>query len=81
MSYIRLANGTVWPHPRPMTEDQGTSLEWRLRRSKDPLTRPERLVAASVLEAYRSLIMHPFQTDQHIARIVGEIREKLEKSQ
>jgi len=80
MSYLRLDNGTVWPHPAPMTGDPETSIEWLLRISEAQLTPKQRHTVADILHAYWSLIMQPGRTEQDVARIVGEIREKLEES-
>jgi len=79
MRYIRLDNGTVWPHPRPMTS-QGTSIEWVMRQTEAPLTPKQRIKVADILHAYNSLITHPHRTEQDVARIVGEIRQKLESN-
>ena len=47
---IKLENGTLWPNPKA-----GSNLSWKLRHNDVPLTKSERLHAASVLEAYKYL--------------------------
>lgn len=53
---VRFADGTVWPRIDIEGEHEA-SLEWRLRYG-DP-TRSDCLAAASVIGAYRSLVLKP----------------------
>jgi len=78
MNYIPLANGTVWPHPRPMT-GQGKSIEWLMRHTEAPLTEKQRTKVANILQAYNTLITHPALTQRRVGEIVGQIRKKLKE--
>lgn len=52
--YLTLEDATVWPSPEAAGE-----LAWRLRYAPTGLTEEDRLVTASVLEAYLALCVTP----------------------
>lgn len=52
--YIRLENETTWPDPTALGE-----LAWKLCWAPHTITKEEALLAASVVNAYNSLMTHP----------------------
>jgi hypothetical protein len=65
-SYL-LFDGMCWPNP-----DDPSDVEWKLRYSRTTLTPAEALIAASMIHAYRQLVLIDSRTRQ--ARVMA-IRE------
>jgi hypothetical protein len=69
-----LEDGTVWPNP-----DDPHDVAWRLRYAPSSLTKADRLLAASAMEAYARLIEQPTRarilTVRQIKAEVDRLRE------
>lgn len=56
MSYYRkIADGSCWPCPGESMNE----LDWRLRHDPERLTRSDKVMAASIISAYRKLVSLP----------------------
>lgn len=64
--YRKLADGTIWPTPG---DDPDGGLEWRLRYAPNSLTRPDQLVLASIVSAYRQLLCCPTRRRTEVVRM------------
>ena len=51
---LRIEDGTTWPHP-----DRAGEIGWRMRYARQHVTEAEMLVAASIIDAYRELVLRP----------------------
>lgn len=56
-SYIKI-DDTVWPNPVCETS---SNLEWRMRHAKDYVKHSDMAYAASIISAYRELVMNKTQ--------------------
>ena len=73
--YVALTRGGTWPTPM---DHPDSSLEWRLRYAPDNQLPNDRLLAASVVSAYRQLIMLP-QKERNA--VIRELRIAIQNSQ
>jgi hypothetical protein len=70
MNRVELSDGTVWPNPAsPRFKD----VAWTLRYGSP--SKEEMLFAASVMDAYSNLILHPAFTLKDVQAKVSEIRK------
>jgi hypothetical protein len=73
--YVALTRGGTWPTPM---DHPDSSLEWRLRYASDAQLPNDRFLAASVVSAYRQLIMLP-QKDRNA--VIRELRAAIKSFQ
>ena len=60
MKWVKVKDTGAWP------VDAAGDLNWELRHGQAPLTRSQRVCAASVLSAYRELISMPLRRRQSV---------------
>lgn len=74
MERVKIYDGTTWPNPKG--EDYH-DIAWRLIHSNGCVTRSDLMSAASVMEAYATLINHPAFTLAKVAKKVSGIRKAI----
>mgnify|MGYP001302870603 CR=1 FL=1 len=71
--WIVFDDGDTWPTPMDGNSDDG-GLEWRLRYMNAEQVWKDRMLAASVVNAYRALIL---TTDKNRRRIIAGLRKAM----
>jgi hypothetical protein len=74
MERVQIDDGTNWPDP---SGERYNDLMWRLRYQQDNLRKSDLFDAASLMEAYSNLIMHPAFTLNIVTKKVKWIRKEL----
>ena len=73
--FVVMTGGGTWPTPMDLPDD---SLEWRLRYGNDDQLVKDRFCAASIVSAYRQLIVLPRKAREQVIR---ELRAAIKSSQ
>jgi hypothetical protein len=73
--YVALTRGGTWPTPM---DHPYSSLEWRLRYAPDNQLPNDRFLAASIVNAYRELIVLPRKDREAVIR---ELRAAIKTTQ
>lgn len=64
--------GTRWPP----TDERADAVEWKLRHAPEQLTASDRMVAASILAAYRELLFKPAAKQRAVLLALRQRREE-----
>lgn len=68
--YRTLKDGTVWPTPGDASDSNECSLEWRLRYAPTSIATTDMLVLASIVNAYRELLVCPSRRRNDVVRML-----------
>ena len=75
MERIKIENGGVWPNP---SGEDFKNLMWRLLHASGSLDKTDLHCAATVMDAYSTLILHPALNLRRVAKIISSIRRHIE---
>ena len=75
MERIKIENGGVWPDP---TGEEFKALMWRLLHASGSLDGADLHCAATVMDAYSTLILHPALNLRRVAKTISSIRKNIE---
>jgi biotin-(acetyl-CoA carboxylase) ligase len=75
---LTIKNNTSWPNP---SSDLFADICWKLRHNKDGLSQSDLYIAASVMEAYDTLINHTAFTLKHVNKVVSGIRKAIKENE
>jgi len=78
MERIKIENGGVWPDP---TGEDFKNLMWRLLHASGSLEEADLYNAATVMDAYSALILHPALNLRQVAKIISSIRKHIATSE
>lgn len=67
--WVKIEDGTAWPDPTAFGE-----IGWRMIHAPDSVTKADMMTAASVMEAYSDLILHPAFTQKIVIEKIQGIR-------
>lgn len=74
--WIKIKDGTSWPDPTAFGE-----IAWRMIHAPDHVTKADMMTAASVMEAYSNLILHPAFTQKIVITKVQGIRNAIKEDE
>lgn len=60
--YIKVGPDMVWPNP---SSDRLSNIEWRMRHAQDSLSVGDLMLAASVIDAYKELVLRKPQNNRN----------------
>ncbi len=75
MKRVKISDGTHWPNPKDYRD-----ITWKMIHAPDSLSGKELMSAASVMQAYSELILHPAFTLRVVQKKVSGIRKAIRKS-
>jgi hypothetical protein len=78
MERIKIENGGVWPDP---TGEDFKALMWRLLHAPGSLDEADLYCAATVMDAYSTLILHPALNLRRVAKTISSIRKHIATSE
>jgi hypothetical protein len=65
--YMNLEDGTVWPNPTRVA-----NVEWTLRYAPEHLTDADRMIAASAMNAYATMV---FLSKSRVGKVLSMMRK------
>jgi len=74
MERIKIENGGVWPNP---SGEDFKALMWRLLHTPGSLDEDDLYCAATVMDAYSTLILHPALNLRRVAKTISSIRKHI----
>jgi hypothetical protein len=75
MERIKIEGGGVWPNP---SGEDFKNLMWRLLHASGSLDEADLYCAATVMDAYSTLILHPALNLRQVAKMISSIRKHIE---
>ena len=78
MERIKIENGGVWPDP---TGEDFKNLMWRLWHTSGSLDEADLYSAATVMDAYSTLILHPALNLRRVVKTISSIRKHIATSE
>lgn len=61
-TYVKVGNDMAFPNPEA---ERLSDIEWRFRHARESVTADDLLTAASVMSAYKELVLHKTQKDRN----------------
>jgi len=68
-TYVKVDKEMVFPNP---SSEKLSDIEWRFRHARESVTDSDLLIAASVMGAYKEMVLHKTQTERN--KVCGSIK-------